>query len=104
MLFAIGWVADFYDPDYVLRVGVQEHQPGWRNEAYDDLIEKARRVTDQAQRLALYSQADRILMSEAVLIPMAYARGHRLVKPWVKRYPVSPRKNWFWKDVIIEPH
>ena len=39
MLFAIGWVADFYDPDYVLRVGVQEHQPGWRNETYDDLIE-----------------------------------------------------------------
>jgi ABC-type oligopeptide transport system substrate-binding subunit len=104
MLFAFGWVANFHDPDYVLRVGVREYQPGWRDEAYDDLIERARRVPDQAQRLKLYGKADRILMKASVMIPIAYARGHLLVKPWVKRYPVAPSREWFWKDVIIEPH
>jgi hypothetical protein len=42
-------------------------------------------------------------MEEAALIPLTYGRGHLLRKPWVKRYPTSPAKWWFWKDVIIEP-
>jgi hypothetical protein len=29
---------------------------------------------------------------------------HMLVKPWVNRFPVSPLKWWFFKDVVIEPH
>ena len=37
-------------------------------------------------------------------MPLAYRRGHWLVKAWVRRYPVSTTKYWFWKDVIIDPH
>ncbi|MFQ6016456.1 MAG: hypothetical protein ACE5NP_13555, partial [Anaerolineae bacterium] len=72
--------------------------------AYDELVEKARRVMDQGERMKLYRQADRILVEEAPVMPFVHARWGLLVKPWVRRYPVSPTRQWFWKDVIIEPH
>lgn len=99
-----GWMADYPDPDNILRLGVQGTQLGWRNEVYSSLVENARRVTDQAERMRLYRQADRILTSEAAILPLAYERVHLLVKPWVSRYPVSASSWMFWKDVIIEPH
>jgi ABC-type oligopeptide transport system substrate-binding subunit len=53
----------------------------------------------------LYQQADRILMSEAVIVPLFYEQTHLLLKPWVKRFPtVAIKSPGFWKDVVIEPH
>jgi hypothetical protein len=43
-------------------------------------------------------------MEEAVVLPIFYGRFHMILKPWVKRYPLSPVAFWFWKDVVIEPH
>ena len=54
--------------------------------------------------MKLYQAADRILIEEVTIIPITYGRGHRLIKPWVKKYTVSPFGASFWKDVIIEPH
>jgi hypothetical protein len=59
---------------------------------------------DQAERMKLFGRADRMLVEEAVLMPYCHAQWKLLVKPWVKRYPVSPMRQWFWKDVVIEPH
>jgi oligopeptide transport system substrate-binding protein len=99
-----GWVADYPDPDNFLRVGFLWERTGWRNEAYDRLVEGARRVMDQEERMRMYGQADGILVEEAPVLPLLYWRFHLLVKPWVRKYPTSPMKTWFWKDVIIEPH
>jgi len=98
------WQADYPDPDDFLRVGLRWAGMGWRCEAYDELVEKARRVMDQGERMKLYRQAERILVEEAPVMPWCHIRWSLLVKPWVKRYPVSPMRQWFWKDVIIEPH
>jgi hypothetical protein len=38
------------------------------------------------------------------LLPLFYSRTHLLLKPWVKRYPISALGEFFWKDVVIEPH
>ena len=37
-------------------------------------------------------------------MPLTYGRLHLLVKPWVKKFPLSAVKAWFWKDVVVEPH
>jgi len=76
----------------------------WRNEAYHGLVEEARSLIDQGERMKLYEQADSILVGESPVIPLYYARRHLLVKPWVRKYPISPTTRRFWKDVIIEPH
>jgi ABC-type oligopeptide transport system substrate-binding subunit len=98
------WQADYPDPDDFLRVGLQSACRGWRCEAYDRLVNEARRMIDQRERMRLYRQADRILIEQVPVIPFVHLRWSLLVKPWVKRYPASAIRQWFWKDVIIEPH
>ena len=103
-LHALGWVADYPDPDNFLRVGFATIPTGWRNEEYANLVEKARRLTDQRQRMSLYCQADRILVEEAPVVPLFYNRVALLIKPWVRKFPLSTRGGWRWKDVVIDPH
>ena len=103
-MWLMGWIADYPDPDNFLRVSTWRFNTGWQSEAYDGLVEGARRALDQGKRMRMYQQADRILVEEAPILPLFYSRLHLLVKPWVKKFPVSPLKWWFWKDVIIEPH
>jgi oligopeptide transport system substrate-binding protein len=103
-MFLSGWHGDYSDPDNFLRVGFPWDSSGWHNAAYERLVEDARRVTDQAERMGLYAQADTILVQEAPIMPLVYGRWHLLVKPWVRKFPTSPIKLWFWKDVVLEPH
>jgi len=98
------WQADYPDPDNFLGVGLQSACNRWRCEAYDRLVNEARHTIDQGERMRLYRQADRILIEQAPVIPFVHLRWSLLVKPWVKRYPTSAMRQWFWKDVIIEPH
>jgi ABC-type transport system substrate-binding protein len=102
-----GWVGDLPDPDNFLRVAVQlqvASDAGWRHTAYEHLVEEARRVMDQAERIRLYRQADQMLVEEAPIMPVAYGRRQGLVKPWVKQLSGSAL-GWFsLKDVVLEPH
>jgi hypothetical protein len=43
-------------------------------------------------------------VEQAPILPLHHFRSHLLLKPWVRKYPMSPVKLWFCKDVIIEPH
>jgi ABC-type oligopeptide transport system substrate-binding subunit/class 3 adenylate cyclase len=101
------WVADYPDPHNFLGEGLwlpPQQGLAWRNKAYDGLLGRAKRIQDQGKRMRLYRQAEQILAEQAPIVPLLYTRWDMLVKPWVSRYPVSPRSCWFWKDVIIEPH
>jgi hypothetical protein len=54
--------------------------------------------------MALYLNMEAEVIREVVNVPLLYARLHLLLQPWVRKYPVSPLKWWFWKDVVIDPH
>jgi oligopeptide transport system substrate-binding protein len=103
-LFAVGWYADYPDPDSFLRGSAIRRITRWRSEAYDRLLEKARRVLDQGERVRLYRQADKILVEEAAIVPVGHDRKHFIVKPWISKPPITGIGRWFWKDVFIEPH
>lgn len=103
-LWLIGWGADYADPDTFLRSGPRWYRSGWKDEIFFGLLDEAKRLTDQHERMQLYRQADRIAIEQAAIIPLTYLRAHFLVKPWVKRLPTSPIQSWFWQDVIIEAH
>jgi ABC-type oligopeptide transport system substrate-binding subunit len=102
-IWMVGWWGDYPDPDDFLRVNWWT-PAGWNNEAFNRLVEAARRARDQEERMRMYQQADRILVEDASMLPLCYGRFNMFVKPWVRRYPTSPLIWWFWKDVIIEPH
>jgi oligopeptide transport system substrate-binding protein len=99
----MGWLAEYPDPDHFLRVGVRSMLPHWRNDKYSQLLEEAQRTLDQGDRIRLYQEADKILIEDAVVMPIAYNKTHFLCKPWVKLRG-GRTDLWFFKDVIIEPH
>jgi ABC-type oligopeptide transport system substrate-binding subunit len=102
--FYLGWSTDYPDPDDFLRIAISSYTPkGW-NEKYEKLIDKARRETDQPQRISFYHEAERILAHEAPIIPIMYARIHLFLKPWVRQFRTSIFKPFNWTDVVIEPH
>ena len=90
-----GWSADYPDPDSLLRVTFHSTEginpPRWHNARFDGLVEEAARVADQARRMELYQEADRILVvEETVIMPLGYAQGRMLAKPWVTIPRVPP--------------
>jgi ABC-type oligopeptide transport system substrate-binding subunit len=94
-LTLMGWLADYPDPDALLRVLFHSTEgvntPRWHNARFDALVEEAARVTDQTRRMELYQEADRILIAEeTVIMPLGYAQGRILVKPWVTIPRVPP--------------
>ncbi|MGD8997390.1 MAG: ABC transporter substrate-binding protein, partial [Anaerolineae bacterium] len=103
-MWIIRWLADYPDPDSFLRASRWRVQTKWQNEAFGALVEGARRAMEQEKRMRMYQEADRILVEESPIVPLFYARRHVLVKPWVRKFPASAPKWWFWKDVVIEPH
>jgi ABC-type oligopeptide transport system substrate-binding subunit/DNA-binding SARP family transcriptional activator len=103
-MWIMGIMPDYPDPDALLKLFIGLYEPAWRHDIYDGLMERARGIMDQGERMRLYGRADRILMEDAVLMLLHYARLHLLVKPWVTRYPSAPHSTAFWKDVVIEPH
>jgi ABC-type transport system substrate-binding protein len=103
-VWLLGWAADYPDPDSFLRATTWRVHSEWQDEAFDALVEGARRVVGLEERMRMYQEADGILVEGAPILPLFYRRHHLLVKPWVRKYLTSPMKLWFWKDVIIEPH
>jgi ABC-type oligopeptide transport system substrate-binding subunit len=105
----LGMASAAHYPDPATFVGPTRRDDGhasyvWQHAAYDRLAEEAAQAVDEAERLRLYQQMDRIVLEEAWMVPLWYGRRHLLVKPWVVRLPTSPIMGCFWKDVIIEPH
>jgi ABC-type oligopeptide transport system substrate-binding subunit/class 3 adenylate cyclase len=94
-LVLCGWRADYPDPDHMLRATFHSSEglnmPGWCNARFDRLVGEAARVADQGKRMALYREAERILVAEeAVVMPLGYAQGRILAKPWVTVPRVPP--------------
>jgi oligopeptide transport system substrate-binding protein len=103
-IFISSLLASYPDPSNLLPTEGESAWNGWRCEPYDCLVNEARRTMDQQARLRLCQRADRILVEQAPVVPISHLRFSLLVKPWVSRYPASPLRQWFWKDVVIEPH
>jgi ABC-type oligopeptide transport system substrate-binding subunit/class 3 adenylate cyclase len=105
-----GWIADYPDPDNFLRQSTFYallRNRGWRHPRLEQLLREAARTTDRARRLAMYREADRILVNEeAVMAPWGYSSGafFDLLKPWVKGLKYNALAIYSLKDIVIEPH
>jgi len=101
-LINLNWLADYPDPDNLLRVSHVRAWPVWQHQVYGQLVQEARRLTDSAQRMQRYRQAEEILVQEIPILPLAYERDHLLIKPRLRRYPMSAIRPAYWKDAIKE--
>ncbi|MCE5228878.1 peptide ABC transporter substrate-binding protein [bacterium] len=70
-----GWVADFADPINFLEIfdsKSDNNDSHWKDTAYDELLNKARREANPAVRQAAYQAAERYLMDAMPAIPLYY--------------------------------
>jgi len=103
-----GWTADYLDPSNFLSTYIQNEiilsSYPWHQPEYERLLKAAAKITRHDERIRLYEAADRLLIQSAVYAPLFYNKIGLVVKPWVKKYPVSALFSHYWQDVIIEPH
>jgi oligopeptide transport system substrate-binding protein len=100
-MWMVGLWAEYPDPDDFLRIQWWI-SPDWHNPEFDCLVEDARGVMDQEERMRMYRQSDRIMIEMAPLLPLVYGRFHILVNPRVKNFITTPLDWWSWKNVILE--
>lgn len=104
-----GWLADYPDPDNILaKSAIMElvHLLGWRDAEYERLVTLAARTNDRAKRMAMYRQADRILVADQVLVvPISYSVYYKNVtKPWLKNIKENLLDYLLYQNIIIQPH
>lgn len=87
-IFRHGWGADFPDPDNFMNMFTSysgNNFTGWKSPKFDGLVEKAAGEPLAAKRVALYNQAQRLLLEEEVaIVPLFQESINLLVSPKVR--------------------
>ena len=102
-----GWNGDV-SPDSFLDYMVSDspiNAMGFSDPRYDKLmLEDARRTADVPTLMALYAEAERILLAEAPIIPIATYKGKRLVRPSVKGMHGRVVASYVFKYIKLDPN
>ncbi|WEK10701.1 MAG: ABC transporter substrate-binding protein [Candidatus Pseudomonas colombiensis] len=96
-MVSAGWAGDNGDPDNFLTPNLSceaakngENYARWCNQAFQNLIDKARTGTEPAARAALYEQAQVVFDQDQPWIPMAYPKLFTAMRKNVEGYHMSP--------------
>jgi oligopeptide transport system substrate-binding protein len=83
-VWLVTWVADYPDPDGFFRgLLTDAHGRMLGDDEMSRLLKEARASRDRDERLRLYTEVDRRLVEQALLLPVAYSRSVLLTRPWV---------------------
>jgi len=101
-----GWCADYPDPenfaDVLFHTGSSQNSGGYSNPQLDALLEAARVEQAVTKRIAMYQQAEQIIVDDAAALFTSYSLSYQLVKPYVKGYvftPISiPVERYMWLE------
>ena len=93
-MFMLGWVADYPDPhnflDNLFYTGSENNVFGYSNWELDSLLDRAAIEQDSVARLAMYQQAEQIVVDEAPCLPLWFGENYILVKSYIKGYELNP--------------
>ena len=103
-----GWCADYNEPTSFLNMLLSDSSNNtahYKSETYDKLVSDTLKVTDEAERTALYQKAEEQLDKDSAIVPVYYYVNARLVKPWVGGYTgKDPMDNISVKNLYIIKH
>jgi oligopeptide transport system substrate-binding protein len=102
-----GWIADYPDPeDFIAKLFQSESElnhSNYSNDEVDDLIRQAEESDDERERFDLLTEAEQIILDDAVTIPLFWPVDHVLIKPCVVGYPIVPMSVPKYRYVEIDP-
>jgi ABC-type transport system substrate-binding protein len=105
-LFSGGWCADYPDPenfaDVLFHSGSPQNNGGYSNPQLDALLEAARVEPNVTKRIAMYQEAEQIIVNDAAALFTVHYLNFELVKPYVKGYVLTPIdipiERYMWLD------
>lgn len=104
---AIGsWIGDYLDPTTFLDMwtrGNGNNNTGWDSPAYEALLREAALQPDTAARFATLVRAERILLEEMPVVPIAWNSRIYLHRPEVRGWHPLVLDNHPWKAVRLDP-
>ncbi|MGA8849685.1 MAG: peptide ABC transporter substrate-binding protein [Dehalococcoidia bacterium] len=93
-MFVLGWIADYPDPhdflDILFRTGGENNIFEYSNTTLDALLDQAAIEQDTTVRLAMYQQAEQLVVNDAPCLPLFHGINYVLVEPYVKDYELGP--------------
>ena len=97
-----GWTADYPDPDGFFRGLFQVDWPLYCDEGLEELLNRARSLTDADERMRLYHEIDRLWVAEhAAMLPIAYPRCMLLRRPWIEGLATNPLSRAHLDQVVV---
>jgi ABC-type transport system substrate-binding protein len=105
-MFSLGWIGDYPDPqnflDMLFHSESAYNHSAYSNPDLDALVEQARVEQDHEKRMALYQEAEQLLVEDAPWIPLYHSGGYYLVKPYVKDLVITAQETMNLHEVSIE--
>jgi oligopeptide transport system substrate-binding protein len=93
-MFSLGWIADYPDPQNFLEIKLHsqsaDNEVGYSNPQVDELLDQAATETDEAERIRLYQEAERLIIEDSPWIPLFHGQDSVLIKPYVKNFINAP--------------
>ena len=92
----LGWIGDNGDPDNFLAVLLgcdavgSANRARWCHQPFEDLIQKAKVVSDPAERTRLYEEAQRVFKEEAPWVTIAHSVVFQPVRKEVVDFRIDP--------------
>lgn len=86
------WVGDYNEPSTFLSLLTSSHSGNiakFNNADYDKLMADTSKQTNAKALNADYNKAEQILAEQAPIAPIYQYTNGRLIKPWVKGYPIT---------------
>ncbi len=97
-LFALGWYADYLDPENFVAALFGSDSPvnhfEYRSETADALIAEADDLGFGPDRLALFRAAERQIVGDNPLLPLYFGSDRYLVQPWVEGFDLQIMSDW----------
>ena len=86
------WVGDYNEPSTFLSLLTSTHSGNiarFKNPAYDKVLQQASMESSAQARNDDYNEAEKIISTQAPIAPIYQYTNGRLIKPWVKGYPID---------------
>jgi oligopeptide transport system substrate-binding protein len=116
-MWVIGWLADYPDPqDWLSLQFMSNTEPNKmngnnatniHNADLDKLLQQADIERDQTKRMALYNQAEQLVVNLVPWIPYEQAKSFWRMRPWVRGFGLNPlgmMVDIAWPNVYIASH
>lgn len=102
-----GWIGDYVDPNNFLDMFLcngGNNRTNWCDKAFDRLIlEEAPRAKSHAERLAIFKQAEKILLDDMPVIPIYVYTSNNLVHPSVRNFGRNILNQANYREIYLEP-